>query len=77
MSKSAVNSAFKCLALDLAPRGISVGILHPGWVQTEMTNNTGLVTAQESAAGLIARIDAQTLETTGTFWHMNGEELPW
>jgi len=27
--------------------------------------------------GLIARIDEVTLETTGTFWHTNGETIPW
>jgi hypothetical protein len=29
------------------------------------------------AASLIARIDEVTLETTRTFWHANGEEIPW
>ena len=77
MSKSAVNSAFKSLSLDLAPKGISVAILHPGWVQTDMTNNTGLVTAVESATGLIERINQLTPENSGMFWHMNGDELPW
>ena len=77
MSKAAVNAAGKSLAHDLAPRKVSVAILHPGWVKTEMTGHSGKVTAQESAAGLLARIDALTPETTGTFWHMSGEVLPW
>ena len=77
MSKAAVNAAGKSLALDLRGQEIAVGILHPGWVRTDMTRHNGLVDAPESAAGLIARMDALTLETTGTFWHMNGQELPW
>jgi NAD(P)-dependent dehydrogenase (short-subunit alcohol dehydrogenase family) len=77
MSKSAVNSAFKSLSLDLASRDISVAILHPGWVKTDMTNNTGLVDTVESAAGLIERIDQLTASTSGSFWHMNGDRLPW
>lgn len=77
MSKAAVNAAFRSLALDLRPRQIAVAILHPGWVRTEMTGNTGLVDAAEAAAGLIARIDGVNPSNSGTFWHMNGEELPW
>lgn len=77
MSKAAVNAAGVSLARDLDPRGVAVAILHPGWVKTEMTGNSGLVTADQSAAGLAARIDNLSLENTGSFWHMNGEALPW
>jgi len=77
MSKAAVNAAGKSLALDLASREIAVAILHPGWVRTDMTGGQGLIDAPESAAGLIARLDALTVETSGTFWHMSGERLPW
>ena len=31
----------------------------------------------QAAAGLLARLDALSLETSGRFWHANGEELPW
>lgn len=77
MSKAALNAASVSLAQDVKARGIAVAILHPGWVQTEMVSGSGHVTADESAAQLIARIDALTLETSGTFWHANGEILPW
>ena len=42
-----------------------------------MTGNTGMVDPPESAAGLIARIDELDLESSGSFWHANGELLPW
>lgn len=77
MSKAAVNAAGKSLAVDLKPRGISVAILHPGFVRTEMTGHQGLIDADESVRGLLARMDALTLETSGSFWHQNGEILPW
>ncbi len=77
MSKAALNMASKSMSVDLAGRGIAVCVLHPGYVRTDMTGRNGLIDAQESAAGLIARIDALTLETTGGFWHQNGERLPW
>jgi len=77
MSKVAVNMAGVSLARDLAPAGVAVAILHPGFVRTEMTGHQGLVDPPESAAGLIVRIDELTLETSGSFWHCNGEVLPW
>ncbi len=77
MSKTAVNMAGKSLAIDLRPDGIAVALLHPGWVRTEMTGNNGLIDAEDSAAGLLARLDALTLESSGSFWHQNGERLPW
>ncbi len=78
MSKAAVNMAGASLAEDLRPRGISVALLHPGYVRTDMTNGNGHIDADESAAGLIARMDALDLQQTGRFWHaVSGEQLPW
>ncbi|PID38432.1 MAG: short-chain dehydrogenase [Proteobacteria bacterium] len=77
MSKAALNIAGVSLAHDLRHRGIAVAILHPGFVRTEMTNQQGLIDADESARGLLARLEALTLETSGTFWHQNGDILPW
>lgn len=77
MSKAALNAAAVSLARDLKPRGIKVAILHPGFVQTAMVNFGGDVTPAQSAAGLAARIDGLTLENSGSFWHANGEVLPW
>jgi NAD(P)-dependent dehydrogenase (short-subunit alcohol dehydrogenase family) len=78
MSKVALNMAAKSLAIDLQPRGIAVGILHPGLVRTRMIQfNPQGISPEEAVRGLLARIDALTLETTGTFWHANGEVLPW
>ena len=78
MSKVALCMAGKSLAVDLKPNGISVGILHPGLVSTRMTGFTSNgIQPKESVKGLIQRIDELTLENTGTFWHTNGEILPW
>jgi len=77
MSKAAVNMAGKSVAVDLRERGIAVALLHPGYVRTGMTEGRGLIDPPESAAGLIARMDALELEHSGGFWHANGERLPW
>ncbi|MGB3535233.1 MAG: SDR family oxidoreductase [Microcoleaceae cyanobacterium] len=78
MSKVALSMAGKSLSHDLKSRGIPVAILHPGLVKTRMTNftNSG-ITPEESVKGLLDRIDQLNLENTGTFWHSNGEVLPW
>jgi NAD(P)-dependent dehydrogenase (short-subunit alcohol dehydrogenase family) len=78
MSKVALNMAGRSLAVDLRPRGITVAILHPGLVSTRMVNfNPQGISPAQAAAGLVERIDALSLETSGSFWHANGELLPW
>lgn len=78
MSKVALSMAGKSLSHDLKSRQIAVAILHPGLVKTRMTGFTDSgITPEESVKGLLARIDELTLENTGTFWHSNGEILPW
>jgi NAD(P)-dependent dehydrogenase (short-subunit alcohol dehydrogenase family) len=75
MAKAALNMAGVNLAHDFRGRA-SVAILHPGLVATRMTGFAGIST-EESATGLIARIDALRPEDSGGFWHANGERLPW
>jgi NAD(P)-dependent dehydrogenase (short-subunit alcohol dehydrogenase family) len=76
MSKAAVNAAGVSLARDLGKRGVSVALIHPGMVNTEMTGH-GIAPA-ESVKGILQRIDGLTAANTGRFWHATtGEELPW
>ena len=76
-SKTAVNMIGKCLSLDLKERGITVALLHPGYVRTDMTGGNGLINPDESAKGLITRMKELNLENTGHFVHASGEELIW
>lgn len=76
-SKAAVNAIGKSLSIDLRPRGISVVLLHPGYVATDMVGGTGDVSPDEAAGQLVERLDALTLERSGRFFHANGTELPW
>ena len=76
-SKAAVNAIGKSLAVDLAPRGISVFLLHPGYVATDMVGGSGDISPEQAAERLVERLDTLTLEQTGTFWHANGDSLPW
>ena len=78
MSKVALSMAGKSLSEDLKSKGIPIAILHPGLVKTRMTGFTDAgITTEKSVKGLLARIDELNMENTGTFWHSNGEILPW
>ena len=77
MSKAALNMAGASLAHDLKRRGIAVALLHPGMVRTRMTGTHGTVEPTDAVRGLLERIDALDLASSGGFWHMNGERLPW
>lgn len=77
MSKAALNAAGVSLAHDLKARDIAVAILHPGYVSTGMVNFGGEVSAESAAGRLRDRIEQLNLDNTGTFWHANGEVLPW
>jgi NAD(P)-dependent dehydrogenase (short-subunit alcohol dehydrogenase family) len=77
MSKVALNAAGVSLAKDLKSRDIAVAILHPGYVKTDMTGQSGLIEADTAVAGLMQRIDQLSLKNSGSFWHSNGEVLPW
>ena len=76
-SKAAFNALGRSLAIDVKERGIAVAQLHPGFVKTRMVNFGGLISPEESVAGLAERIAALNLENSGSFWHSNGDELPW
>jgi len=78
MSKVALSMAAKSLSRDLLKEDIYVAILHPGLVSTRMTGFTkNGISTLESANGLLKRIDSLNKNNTGTFWHTNGEILPW
>lgn len=76
-SKAALNSAGVALADDLRKHHISVYLLHPGRVATEMTKYQG-ITPAESAKNIKRVIDNMQLEHSGTFLDVGtGKILPW
>ena len=77
ISKAAQNMATVLLAKALAPRGITVVALHPGWVQTGMGGEGAEISAPQSAAGLLQVIDGLTPARSGQFLDWQGEVVPW
>ena len=78
MSKVALSMGAKSLSIDLLKEEIYVAILHPGLVSTRMTGFTrNGINTEESANGILKRIDSLNKNNSGTFWHTNGQVLPW
>lgn len=76
-SKAAVNSVMRGLAAELKDQKISVRMLHPGWVRTDMGGDGADISTQESVQGMRAVIDDLDLSSTGMFYNYDGNELPW
>ncbi|MFT5635276.1 MAG: NAD(P)-dependent dehydrogenase (short-subunit alcohol dehydrogenase family) [Cognaticolwellia sp.] len=77
MSKAALNAAAMSLSHDLASNNIAVGLYHPGYVQTDMVNYGGDISASDSAKKLVGLINKLTMAESGVFKHSNGSVLPW
>ncbi|MEJ6403910.1 SDR family oxidoreductase [Yoonia sp. 2307UL14-13] len=75
-SKAAALNLGRNLAADLRPQGIAIGIYHPGWVRTDMGGGAADISVDEAAAGLVARFDALSIETTGCFETWDGRRHP-
>lgn len=76
-SKAALNMVGNSLAIELKPRGITVLMVHPGWVQTDMGGPSASITPEESIAGLRKVFDRATPADSGRFFDWKGEEIRW
>ena len=76
-TKAAVGKVGKILSLDWAAEPITVSIMHPGWVRTDMGGPQAEITAEESASGIRNVIAGLSKEDSGNFYKWNGEIRPW
>jgi NAD(P)-dependent dehydrogenase (short-subunit alcohol dehydrogenase family) len=76
-SKAALNKFMRLAAAELAREGIAVGVVHPGWVKTDMGGAGAQITPAESAAGIANVIDGLSLQNAGGFWKWNGSRHEW
>lgn len=76
-SKAALNAAMKSFAIELKPKGITVAVMHPGWVQTDMGGPEAPVPVKVSAEGLRRVIATMKPSDTGAFFNYDGTPIPW
>ena len=76
-SKTALNMFTVAMKNELAERNISLLLIHPGWVETDMGGPNAPVQPEESVEGILDRIDEQTLVMSGRFIEYTGRPLPW
>lgn len=73
-SKAAVNKVMQGLATMLEPKGITVALVDPGWVRTDMGGDEAEEDPVAVAKGIMDVIDRLTLADTGKFFRFSGEE---
>lgn len=76
-SKAALNAVMKSTSIDLKPRGIKVAILHPGWVLTDMGGPHAEISTAESVQQMRNTLEKLTLDTSGSFFEIDGSVIPW
>ena len=74
-SKAALNSAVRCLALDLAELGVIAALLNPGHVQSGIGGLKAPMTPAESVRSMRDVIARLTAADAGKFLHFDGTEL--
>ncbi len=76
-TKAALSKVAQILALDWKDEPITVALMHPGWVRTDMGGPNAEISAEESASGIRAVIAGLTKADSGKFFKWNGDIHPW
>jgi NAD(P)-dependent dehydrogenase (short-subunit alcohol dehydrogenase family) len=76
-SKTALNSAWRNLALDVASDGVIAAVLHPGWVQTRMGGSAAPLDPEQSISGMRKVIEGLSEDDSGAFFGFDGSRIPW
>jgi NAD(P)-dependent dehydrogenase (short-subunit alcohol dehydrogenase family) len=76
-SKAAVNKLMRLASFELKKEGITVALIHPGWVRTDMGGPQAAISPEESAAGIVSVIEKLSLAETGCFKKWDGETHVW
>ncbi|KAE9339612.1 hypothetical protein PF008_g11499 [Phytophthora fragariae] len=76
-SKTALNMVTQSLALDLKSEKIGCLLLHPGFVNTAIVNFTGVVSPEDSVAGMVRIIERAKVDDKLHMFHFEkGDALP-
>jgi NAD(P)-dependent dehydrogenase (short-subunit alcohol dehydrogenase family) len=76
-SKTALNSAWRNLAIEVRRRDVVAAVLHPGWVKTRMGGNSAPLEPEDSIGGMRRVIERLSLDDSGGFFGYDGATIPW
>jgi NAD(P)-dependent dehydrogenase (short-subunit alcohol dehydrogenase family) len=76
-SKAALNAVNKSMSVDLAGRGITTAVLHPGWARTDMGGPNAAVDPVDSVTGMRTVIDNLTSADSGSNFSYDGSSIDW
>jgi NAD(P)-dependent dehydrogenase (short-subunit alcohol dehydrogenase family) len=76
-SKTALNMAWRNLALDVRRSGVIAAVLHPGWVQTRMGGSSAPLHPEQSVSGMRQVIGKLGPNDSGEFFGYDGGRIPW
>ncbi|RLN86578.1 hypothetical protein BBJ28_00006855 [Nothophytophthora sp. Chile5] len=80
-SKAALNMVTRALAVDLQTSGVGVVAMHPGYVDTDMTQGKATLQPADSVAAMAKTVANLKIEDTGKFFNLDSNipvsEIPW
>jgi NAD(P)-dependent dehydrogenase (short-subunit alcohol dehydrogenase family) len=74
-SKAALNMLAK--SFSLRHKGLTVTLMHPGWVKTDMGGDSAPIDVATSAAGMVKVIESRTGKGDLAFVDYTGQAIPW
>jgi len=81
ISKAGMNMSMRGIRAELKPQGVTVALLAPGMVGTQLLADSGYdgpsLTPEESAAAVAKNIASLTTKDRGKPINFNGKNIPW
>jgi NAD(P)-dependent dehydrogenase (short-subunit alcohol dehydrogenase family) len=76
-SKTALNSAWRNLAIYVRGSGVVAAVLHPGWVKTRMGGGSAPLQPEKSVSGMRRVIRGLGPDASGGFFSYDGSTIAW
>ena len=76
-SKTALNMFSMAMKNEFDANGISLLIMHPGWVETDMGGPNAPLSTEESVIGIMQRIEEQDMSMSGRYVEFDGTPIEW
>jgi NAD(P)-dependent dehydrogenase (short-subunit alcohol dehydrogenase family) len=76
-SKAALNMVMRILSFEVQKDGVTVILMSPGWVRTDMGGAGAAISVEESVKGITETIAGIGPDRTGIFVNYDGKTIPW